>query len=546
MNQDSARSRTILLIQPPSTLQKLQRLKSRRPELEAPLPFVYLASYLQDAGFRVYVLDLRIDRMAALERSLKELRPLIAGISVMPGSMLRDALEVTHRIKLVSPATRTIWGGTFPSLHYGLCLQAPDLDFVACGDGEWTLRELATVLADNDDTSAWKSVAGLAYVEDGLVQTTAPRAPVDLNARPVGAWEVLDRYIPHYVNPSGLLSVNTARGCPYSCTFCYNTALYRGFNRYRTKSIEASIEEIEYLQKRYVPRTLIFMDDDFLANRKRGLELLETSHRRFPRLRYRIDARVNELTDSAIASRLAALGLQSVFFGVETPSRDVLRRIRKGCVTDEKFAAARTCHRFDIAGTYSFTCGYPGETLQDLCSSVEMARMLRVIHPNSCSQLEIISPVIGTPLYTEMDGRSFVPHDSLEEWSLFSDWKCADGKAWITDGPLYESFQLAFYLGFSARGGHDGNMRLPARLLSRWSRFRLRGSVPPALPEYRLANRVLKTAIWGGGRRRHARGRRRALVPANDVTTPQTVTAMAPGTGGGMDGHPVTWVRGNQ
>ena len=348
MNPSLRGSRAILLIQPPSTLQKLQRIKARRPELEAPLPFVYLASYLQDAGFPVHVLDLRIDSMASLERCLKELRPLVAGISVMPGSMLRDAIEVTRRIKLVSPATKTIWGGTFPSLHYGLCLQARDLDFVARGDGEWTLRELATALAADGD---WKSVAGLAYVEDGQVQTTAVRQPVDLNEKPVGAWDVLDRYIPYYVNPSGLLSINTARCCPNSCTFCYNTALYPGFNRYRTKSIEASVEEIQYLHKRYAPRTLIFMDDDFLANRKRGLELLETAHTLFPRLQYRIDARVNELTNPAVVSRLASLGLQSAFFGVEAASGEVLRRIRKGCGTDATLEAARTCHRFGIAGT---------------------------------------------------------------------------------------------------------------------------------------------------------------------------------------------------
>jgi len=505
------------------------------------LPFVYLASYLQDAGFRVHVFDLRIDSIATLERSLRELQPLIAGISVMPGSMLRDAVEVTRRIKVVSPTTKTIWGGTFPSLHYGICLQAPALDFVACGDGEWTLRELATALADDHNATGWKSVAGLAYVEDGQVQTTAARPPVDLNARPVGAWDVLDRYIPHYLNPSGLLSINTARGCPYSCTFCYNTALYRGFNRYRTKSIEASMEEVRYLHRRYAPGALIFMDDDFLANRKRGVELLETCHREFPQLQYRIDARVNELTDPALVGLLAKFGLESVFFGVEAASGDVLRKIRKGCATDDTFEAARTCHRFDIAGTYSFTCGYPGETPADLYDRVEMARMLRKVHVNSCSLLEIVSPIIGTPLYAEMDGRDFIPHDSIEAWSRFSDWKCADGKKWIADGPLYESFQLAFYLAFSSRGGDDGNVRLPMRMLSRWSRFRLRGTFPQALPEYRLVNRVLKTAIWGG--QRAAGSHSGSVASPLAGARPDKGPAPALRTGRIADQHPVTWVR---
>jgi radical SAM superfamily enzyme YgiQ (UPF0313 family) len=524
-------SRTIVLVQPPSTLQKLQRLKAKRPEMKAPLPFVYLAPYLLDAGFQVHVLDLRIDPVSTLERHLRELRPLIAGVSVMPGSMLRDTIEVTRRIKRASPATKTIWGGTFPTLHYGICLQVPSLDFVACGDGEWTLRELAAALADNDSASAWKGISGLAYVADGEVVTTAPREPVNLDAQPVGAWQILDRYIDHYLAPSRLLPINTARGCPYSCTFCYNTALYRGFNRYRTKSLEASMEEIRYLNRRYSPAALVFMDDDFLANRKRGMALLETAHRESPQLRYRIDARVNELADPVVVKELASYGLESAFFGVEAASEDLLDRIRKGSAVDETFAAARICDHFNIAGTYSFTCGYPGETLQDLYDRVTMAQMLGTIHRNSQSLLEIISPVIGTPLYAALDDKSLIPHYSIEQWSRFSDWKCADGKDWIANGQLYESFQLAFYLAFSSGSKLDGGVRRLTQLLSRWSRFRLRARQPRLLPEYRLANRLLKSAIWGGGSRRRGSASRRQIRATGAQLTR------------GKENHPLAWMR---
>ena len=71
---------------------------------------------------------------------------------------------------------------------------------------------------------------------------------------------------------------------------------------------------------------------------------------------------------------------------------------------------------------------------------VKMAHMLGTIHRNSRSQLEIISPVIGTPLYAELENKSLIPHYSIEHWSRFSDWKCAEGKDWIASARLYESF----------------------------------------------------------------------------------------------------------
>ncbi len=487
----------ILLIQPPSTLQRLQRLKSRSPELEAPLPFVYIAPYLLDAGFRVAVLDLRIDNVSALERCLRESRPLLAGISVMPGSMLRDTITITRLIKRLAPGTKVVWGGTFPTLHYQVCLQVQELDFVVCGDGEVTLTELATALRDAEGISLPEDVKGLAYVRDGLPHTTAPREPVALDHHPIGAWHLLDRYMPHYLGPSGLLSLNTARGCPYRCTFCYNTAIYRGFNRYRTKSIDAVLEEIEYLVHRYAPRALIFMDDDFLANRKRGIELLTSISGRFPQLRYRIDARAEELKDPRVVAHLAKQGLESAFFGVEGVSGEFLDRIKKGQDTDDTLEAARVCAANGIQGTYSFTCGYPDETCGDLYDRVAMATMLRRLHPASRSQIEIISPIIGTPLYSELARKSLVPEDSIERWCRFSDWKSAEEKAWIADASFYEAFQLAFYLAFSRGSRLDGGLRLSSRLLSNWSRFRLCGKRPIVLPEYRAGNYLLKQIIWG-------------------------------------------------
>jgi radical SAM superfamily enzyme YgiQ (UPF0313 family) len=303
--------------------------------------------------------------------------------------------------------------------------------------------------------------------------------------------------MPHYLGPSGLLSINTARGCPYRCTFCYNTAIYRGFNRYRTRSIEGVLAEVDHLVSRYRPRALLFMDDDFLANQKRGTELLTVLHERFPQLRYRIDARADELSDAAAVAHLAAQGVESVFFGVEGVSGEFLRRIRKGQDTHTTFEAAAACAANRITATYSFTCGYPDETYRDLYDRVDMASALTALHPRSRCQIEIVSPVIGTPLYAELERNQLVPAKSPEAWAYFSDWKSAAAKVWIADAQFYEAFQLAFYLAFSVRAELDGGPRLISNLLSRWSRVRLAGRRPIKLPEYRAGNYLLKKVIWG-------------------------------------------------
>jgi radical SAM superfamily enzyme YgiQ (UPF0313 family) len=258
------------------------------------------------------------------------------------------------------------------------------------------------------------------------VYRTAPRSPVDLDTEPVGAWHLLDRYMPSYLGPSRLVSINTARGCPYSCTFCYNTAIYRGFNRYRTKSIDGVLEEVNYLEKRYQPRALLFMDDDFLANRRRSSDLLARLHDRLPTLRYRIDARADEFADTSSVRVLATHGVESVFFGVEGVSGEFLSRIKKGQDTDATFQAAAACAASHIAATYSFTCGYPDETIGDLYDRVDMALALKSLHQTSRCQIEIVSPIIGTPLFAELDQQQLVPARNPDSWAYFSDCKALD------------------------------------------------------------------------------------------------------------------------
>lgn len=70
-----------------------------------------------------------------------------------------------------------------------------------------------------------------------------------------------------------LMSVITARGCPYRCAFCFEGGNSKNL---RMRSAEHVLFEIETrLQKSRRPRYLFFCDDTFTANPRRLKELLE-------------------------------------------------------------------------------------------------------------------------------------------------------------------------------------------------------------------------------------------------------------------------------
>ena len=477
-------------------MRKLQKIKSKNPEMRAPLPLIYIASNLLKEGFDVEILDLRISSLDALKDYLRDKKPLLAGISIMPGNILPPAISVGSLVKKYSPETKVVWGGSFPSLHYELCLNAPDVDFVVCGDGEETLTELALFQANGGTRDDISKINGLAYQADGKVKTTLPRQPVDLERNPVGQWQLVDKYMSHYLGSRGYININTARGCPHKCSFCYNNVLYKGFKRYRTKSIAKVMEEIDYLTGKYRINKILFQDDDFLGNKKRATDLVALMHGKYPHIKFHIDARAESMRDEEIVSRLAENGLESVFIGAETGSEEQILNIQKGNTTTDVVEAAKACSRNNVQGEFSFTCGYPNESYKDLYATIKMAEVIKNIDKRNLCFLEIISPISGTPLFEDLEKQKLFPEKTeLAKWCYLTDWKSAREKKWIKNHGFYEAFQLCFFLAFTHASSGEVGLRLHTKLLSRWSQFRI-NKKPKVLPEYRIANFIIKKILW--------------------------------------------------
>jgi radical SAM superfamily enzyme YgiQ (UPF0313 family) len=488
--------KSILLLQPPTHWQRLLRIKSSAPQIWEPLPLLRLAPFLEAGGFRVEILDLRLSGFEVLDRALSEIDPILTGMSIMPGCALPPAVRLTEAVKRRHPSTRVVWGGAFPSLFPELCLQVPGVDIVVRGDGEETLVELASRLRDGGAPGDLLEIAGLAFRRGDQVIRTAPRRPTDLDRFPIGAWHLVDRYMPAYLGSSRQIGVNTARGCPHRCAFCYNGVFHPQPWRYRRKSVAAALEEIDFLAARYSLGSLRFMDDDFLADRGRGVEILSQVKHRHPSIGSHISARTDELIEAGTVGALAASGLRSVFVGAESGSDPELARMAKGTAAASTLEAARLCRTHDVIGTYSFLCGYPGETFLDLQATVKMASAIKAVEPRSVCILEIAAPIPGTSLFSALSGVG-LDHTPLDDWFRLSDWKTARCKTWISKPRFYEAFQLAFLLAFThASIYREGKLRWPTRLASRWARSRIRGALPHSMLEFRLANRFAQHLMW--------------------------------------------------
>ena len=95
---------------------------------------------------------------------------------------------------------------------------------------------------ENDDS--YENVEGLCYKKDGRIIIGQPKFISDVDSVPMPSYHLLP--MKKYSSIIGLHPTSTmmgSRGCPYLCGFCYKTPSDK---KYRTRSVESIVDEIEY------------------------------------------------------------------------------------------------------------------------------------------------------------------------------------------------------------------------------------------------------------------------------------------------------------
>lgn len=129
-----------------------------------PLACLYLGTVLQEAGYRVELIDERITE--TFEQDVADVinkeTPLFVGISSMTGMQIRGGLKAAKTIRAVNPNLPIVWGGVHPTLCPDSTLKDPLCDIIVKGEGEITIVELADCLRTGGDLS---QVAGIGFKE---------------------------------------------------------------------------------------------------------------------------------------------------------------------------------------------------------------------------------------------------------------------------------------------------------------------------------------------------------------------------------------------
>lgn len=392
--------RKICLINPPTT-------SPSDGDIYFPMSLLALAGICREKNIEVELLDFDLYGKSKEDISVKEFRchvrkcltksdSTIFGITSIC-SNLPMAIWIAKEIKQKLPDAAVIMGGAQPSATPRELLETVrEIDAVVVGEGEETFRDLI----ENDFvTNSFSTIEGVASInEDGSYCFKARSKMItNLDSLPFPAYDLLNIHEYRSVAKNGLLiSLEAGRGCPFACTFCSTSRMWK--RKYRMKSVKRIFQEMELLDKLWGVQNFNLVHDNFTTSKLFIKEFCEGWHELTPRKwQWSTSSRVDCITVEEL-TMMAKAGLKGLFFGVETGSSKMQQVIGKRLCLNGFEEIIKHARKLGIDVTASFILGFPEEEISDINETISLAIHYKNFGANK-SFFSKLSPLAGTDIH---------------------------------------------------------------------------------------------------------------------------------------------------
>lgn len=291
-------------------------------------------------------------------------------------------------------------------------------DLVFKGEPEQALPDFLDAYFSS--SSHWQHFPGIAFRHNGKIVENEGSHSVDPQTLPYPARDLVP--IPSYnaffrttrafgdAHPAGLL--RTSRGCPSRCTFC-TVPTFKGI-QFRAQNPDYVVNELAYLTQKYQVRCFHFLDDVFNVDRERVRAICRKILERGLDIRFYCWNKVN-FVDFTTLQLMAKAGCQSIFYGVESGSPQVLASVQKGITLEQVREAVTMTKKAGVpTAAIAFIVGNLEDTEETLEESIAFS--LQLIDCGAAyAQFLLNIPLPGTP-----DFQKIEPLLLTRDWDMFN------------------------------------------------------------------------------------------------------------------------------
>jgi len=303
---------------------------------------------------------------------ISKFKPDIIGITANI-SIAYIACELALRIKLHFHHMKIIMGGPWSTANYSFILKHKIAEYVALGEGEYTLKEFLHRLEQDvplDD------LEGFAFMKSDNVIISNPMTHFiqDLDALPYPAWEYFPpsrKYFTHYRHLP-LYPIMVTRGCPYGCIHC--TKIIHGY-KIRKRSIDNVIGEIKYLKEKFKVNEIIIIDDNFTFDVKFAESILDAIAKTRLNIYFLMPNGIRADTlNPHLLKKMRRAGVYGFAIGVESGVQHIVNKIGKKLDLQKVRYAAKLAKEYGFLLRAFFILGLPYDSLATMRQSVQFAK----------------------------------------------------------------------------------------------------------------------------------------------------------------------------
>ncbi len=350
----------------------------------------------------------------SLEQRLKGFQPDFIGVTSMFTQTNNSTVAACNEIKEKLPKTPLALGGVHPTN----CLMNIELTEIFINDfgnvdlfflfeAELAVKQFIRAVNRNEKTDNLYQV--IINSQPRRLYFSEKSVPVDDDLNIIASHDLMETAeLSKYGTIGGFYclkdkgaKLSTAlfnRGCRGQCTYCS----VRNFNGpgVRGRSVESVIDELAMLKKQFGVEHVMWLDDDFLKDKKRSLELCDELIKR--------DLGVTwDCTNGVIAasctedviSKAAMSGCLGLTVGMESGNPEILRIIRKPGSVEIFISAAKVLRKYEQINARVFLMiGFPGETYRQILDTINVAIKMELDWYN----ITILQPLPNTPLFETM------------------------------------------------------------------------------------------------------------------------------------------------
>jgi radical SAM superfamily enzyme YgiQ (UPF0313 family) len=370
------------------------------------------------ADFEFNILDANVENLTEDQciSFLKDFSPDIVLISALSVEYYQQYHLAGFLAKKVLPCCITVMGGVYPTVLSREILKDINIDYIFIRHAEERLTEFLNMILRKDEKLqnfpgiGFRDKSGnviinpiKTYISDIKSQVKPDYSMIDINTYSNLQYNSKDY---QYNTKVQMASIITSYGCPYNCIFCATRTI--NGRKIVFRPAEDVIEEIELLIKQYGIKTLLFVDDCLLADKKRIYSILQTFIDRNYQLTWKALTVCAWHLDNELLELMKKSGCTQITISVESGSTRVLKDIiRKPLNLDIIPGIVNKCKELEIDIGANFVIGFPGETWEDLRETFKFAETCNF----DLAHFHIATPLPDTDLYKVAKEKNLLPED---------------------------------------------------------------------------------------------------------------------------------------